>query len=204
MRPDLSPENLLSAYACGIFPMADEQGRLHWLSPDPRAILDLDAFIVPRTLRTTIRQGRFDVTFNESFSDVVAACADRPSGTWISDDIRDAYVALHRLGFAHSVETRKDGDLAGGLYGVALGGAFFGESMFHRESDASKIALVGLVQRMRERGFVLLDIQFRTAHLDRFGAVEIPRADYQRRLRCALRLSCRFADSDSDRGRAHV
>ncbi len=131
---------------------------------------------------------------NSAFAEVIAGCADRREGTWISNDMKDAYRVLHRLGYAHSVEAWRGEELAGGLYGVAIGGAFFGESMFHRVTDASKLALVYLIERMRGRGFALLDVQFLTEHLQRFGAVEIPRTEYERRLRHALSLSCSFVD----------
>ncbi len=189
----LTPALLVRAYCAGFFPMADSRrGRIRWYSPDPRAVIPLEAFHVPHSLRRTIRRGRFAVRVNTAFGAVIRACADRPE-TWISDEIVCAYEALHTLGLAHSVETWRDGRLVGGLYGVALGGAFFGESMFSRETDASKVALVALVERLRERGFVLLDTQFLTPHLARFGAVEIPRAEYLRRLDEALRLERRFA-----------
>src|SRR3990172_12691156 len=157
MRSPLAPERLLAAYAAGIFPMADDAGRIHWLAPDPRGILELDAFQPSRSLRTVRRRGVFTITVNRAFSAVIEACAEREEGTWISDDIQAAYGELHQLGFAHSVETWQQDRLAGGLYGVAIGGAFFGESMFHHVTNASKIALMGLVERMRERDFVLLD-----------------------------------------------
>lgn len=194
MKPiPLTPEVLVAAYAQGIFPM-DVEGRLEWFSPDPRAILPLDAFHVSRTLAQLCRQRVFDVRVDQRFADVMIACADRPDGTWISPEIIDAYTRLHELGLAHSVEAYRDDELAGGLYGVALGGAFFGESMFHRRRDASKVALVHLVKRMRARGFRLLDVQFQTPHLARFGVVEISRRAYMARLRAALETPCRFAD----------
>lgn len=192
MRHDLLPRNLLAAYARGLFPMADALGRLHWLSPDPRAIIELDALVVSRSLRAVIRKGVFDVSFDRAFGQVIGACADRPEGTWISPDIQKAYSRLHELGFAHSVEAWQEGRLAGGLYGVSLGGAFFGESMFHYVNDASKVALAHLVERMRARRFALLDVQFMTEHLGRMGAVEIPRRQYERRLRDAISLDVRF------------
>jgi leucyl/phenylalanyl-tRNA--protein transferase len=195
MRLDLSPRHLLTAYANGIFPMADNQGAIHWFSPDPRAILELDSVRISRSLRSVIRGGRFRATLNQAFSDVIAGCADRPDGTWISRRIREAYQRLHELGFAHSVETWFQGRLAGGLYGVALGGAFFGESMFHRETNASKVALVQLVQHLRERGFRLLDTQFQTPHLRSLGAIEIPRSEYEHRLDQAIRLDCSFHET---------
>ena len=194
MHPDLAPEKLLAAYAAGIFPMADDEGGLFWLAPDPRAVIELDGFRMPRSLRVVRRREVFTVTVNRAFDQVIEACAQRGEGTWISDDIKEAYGKLHQLGFAHSVEAWQDRQLAGGLYGVAIGGAFFGESMFHRVADASKVAMVHLVERMRERGFALLDVQFMTEHLRRFGAVEIPRAEYEQRLERALTASARFAD----------
>lgn len=192
-HPDsLAPERLLAAYSVGIFPMADDSGELHWLAPDPRCVIELDAFRTSRSLRSVIKRGVFDVTIDESFEEVIDASAKRPDGTWISSEIRSAYVALHRLGFAHSVECRRNSRLVGGLYGVAIGGAFFGESMFHHETDASKVALASLVERMRGRGFVLLDIQFMTEHLRQFGATEISRSEYETRLQEAVTMSCSF------------
>jgi len=174
--------------------MAGDDGELHWLAPDPRCILELDTFKTSRSLRSVIKRGVFELTVNESFEEVVNACAERPEGTWISPEIKAAYAALHKLGFAHSVEARRGSKLAGGLYGVALGGAFFGESMFHREANASKVALVDLVRRLRDRGFVLLDVQFMTEHLRRFGATEIPRSRYEQRLQEAVRMPCSFVE----------
>ncbi|MER3419401.1 MAG: leucyl/phenylalanyl-tRNA--protein transferase [Chloroflexota bacterium] len=188
----LTPDLLVRAYCVGFFPMADSRrGHIRWYSPDPRAVIPLDTFHVPRSLRRTMRRGRFDVRVNRAFGAVIRACADRPE-TWISDEIVRAYEDLHALGLAHSVETWQEERLVGGLYGVALGGAFFGESMFSRVTDASKVALVALVERLRARGFTLLDTQFLTPHLARFGAVEIARAEYLRRLAAALEQECRF------------
>lgn len=187
-EPELDPDMVEQAYRIGAFPMADAStGEIAWYAPDPRAIIELDAFVVPRTLRPVIRRGTFDVKWNSDFGGVIRGCAERPE-TWISPSIITAYESLHRSGRAHSVEAWKDGLLAGGLYGVALGGAFFGESMFSREPDASTAALAALVDRLRQRGFRLLDIQFVTPHLRRFGAIEIPRAAYLRRLRAALSI----------------
>jgi leucyl/phenylalanyl-tRNA--protein transferase len=194
MRLDLSPNRLLAAYTVGIFPMADETGEVHWLAPEPRCIIELEAFKPSRSLRAVVRRGVFETAVSRAFEEVIEACADRPDGTWISPEIKAAYVELHRLGFAHSVESWREGRLAGGLYGVAIGGAFFGESMFYRETDASKVAFVALVDRLRDRGYVLLDAQFMTEHLRQFGAMEIPRTHYERRLRKAIRLPCTFAD----------
>lgn len=184
---------LLGAYRIGIFPMADDEGEVSWYSPDPRAIIPLETFHVSKNLRRCFQSGKFTLSVNLDFDAVMRACADRPEGSWISGDFVEAYTLLHRLGYAHSVETRLKGELVGGLYGVALGGAFFGESMFHHVTDASKVALVHLVERMNERGFSLLDVQFATDHLCRFGAIEIPRADYVKRLEIATSQKCTFA-----------
>jgi leucyl/phenylalanyl-tRNA--protein transferase len=188
--PELTPNLLLNAYAQGYFPMADDQGELWWLCPNPRAIFELDDFHIPRTLRQLYRQQRFELTLDRAFREVIAACADRVEGTWISREIHDAFVELHEAGFAHSIEVWQQGELAGGLYGLALGGAFFGESMFNRVPNASKIALVYLVERLRACGFVLLDTQFTTEHLDQFKPKEIPRKVYLRRLDEALQKEC--------------
>jgi leucyl/phenylalanyl-tRNA--protein transferase len=187
---------LLAAYASGWFPMATD-GQIRWYSPDPRGVLPLDAVHIPRRLARATRRGRFRIEIDRAFSGVIRACAteerdpDDP-GTWIDDEIIESYTALHEQGYAHSVETWLDDRLVGGLYGVSLRGAFFGESMFHRETDASKIALVALVERLRARGYTLLDIQWVTPHLEQFGAIEIPRAEYLERLEGSLRLDCSF------------
>ena len=196
-RNRLTPELLVRAYAAGIFPMAEtrDDPDVFWVDPEERGILPLDAFHVPRSLRKVVRQGRFDVRFDTAFRDVMDRCADPAPGrteTWINQPILDAYVALHEAGVTHSVECWRDGELVGGLYGVALGGAFFGESMFSRETDASKVALVHLVARLKVDGFVLLDVQFITGHLLRFGAIAVPRADYQVLLDAALAVDARF------------
>lgn len=189
----LDPALIVRAYREGVFPMALEDGSIGWFSPDPRGIMPLDAFHVPSRLARVVRSGRFEVVIDRAFEAVMRACGRRPGeGTWISDDIVAAYVALHRLGLAHSVETWRAGELVGGLYGVHLGAAFFGESMFHRETDASKVALVGLVERMTRRGFDLLDIQWVTPHLAQFGAIEISRRRYLTRLKHALGKACEF------------
>jgi leucyl/phenylalanyl-tRNA--protein transferase len=197
MRWDLSPQRLLASYIAGIFPMADETGQVHWLAPDPRAVIELDQLNISRSLRSVIRRGKYEVRLNTAFEEVLMACADRPGGTWISPEIGIAYSALCDLGFAHSVETWEGDALAGGLYGVAIGGAFFGESMFHKATDASKVALVFLVEHMKERGMTLLDVQFQTSHLRSMGAVEIPRNEYERRLRRAVRLRVRFGGDET-------
>jgi leucyl/phenylalanyl-tRNA---protein transferase len=190
--PKLNPELLVSAYAQGIFPMG-VAGRIRWFSPDPRAILPLESFHASRTLLATVRRGAFEIRFNATFADVMRHCADRDEGSWITPSILRVYGELHEAGLAHSVEAWRGGVLAGGLYGVALGGAFFGESMFHRVRDASKVALVALIGRLRERGFTLLDVQWSTDHLRRFGSVEIPRDEYLCLLAKALERNCRFS-----------
>lgn len=191
----LPPALLVRAYRDGLFPMALEDGRIGWFSPDPRGILPLDTFHVPSRLARVVRSRRFEIRVDTAFGDVMRACADRrdDDGTWISAEILAGYEALHRAGLAHSVEAWRGGQLAGGLYGVHIGAAFFGESMFHRETDASKVALVALVERLIAGGFTLLDTQWVTPHLQQFGAVEIPRADYLRRLALALRRNATFA-----------
>jgi leucyl/phenylalanyl-tRNA--protein transferase len=195
MDVPLTPRVLLTAYANGIFPMADDAGEVHWLAPDPRAILPLDAFTVSRSLRSLYRRCVFEIRVDSAFGEVIQACAARADGTWISSEIIAAYRRLHELGFAHSVEAWQEDRLAGGLYGVSLGGAFFGESMFHRVSNASKVALVALVERMRKRGFRLLDVQFMTEHLRQFGAIEISRKAYEKKLAEAVQLRTAFVDS---------
>jgi len=191
-QPLLEPTLLLNAYASGIFPMAMESGELGWFSPDPRGIIPLDeGFHVPHGLRRTLKKAPFEIRVNTAFADVMRGCADRRE-TWIDDTIYKSYVRLHYLGHAHSVEAWRDGQLAGGLYGLALGGAFFGESMFSRAADASKVALVALVERLRERGYSLLDTQWTTGHLRQFGAMDITRRDYLGRLRLALEREAVF------------
>ena len=192
--PVLDPALLIRAYREGIFPMGMDDGEIGWFSPDPRGVLPLDAFHIPARLARVVRQQRFAVKLDTAFEHVMRACGDRPDGTWISDAILDSYLALHRLGIAHSIETWQGRELVGGLYGVHLGGAFYGESMFHRATDASKVALVALVDRLRRRGFALLDIQWVTPHLAQFGAIEVPRRTYLAMLRRALALECRFID----------
>jgi leucyl/phenylalanyl-tRNA--protein transferase len=189
---DLRPERLLQAYRCGVFPWYDEGEPICWWSPNPRAIFELDGLYISRRLRRTLRSGRFHLTINEDFASVIRGCADRTEGTWITPDMIQAYETLHRLGYAHSVEVWHDKELAGGLYGVALGGFFAGESMFTRQRDASKVALVYLMERLRQGGFQLFDIQFLTAHTAGLGAIEIPRKTYLARLRRALTCSASF------------
>ncbi len=188
---DITPELMLRAYQAGLFPMAESRHgeKLYWLDPEQRGILPLDGFHLPRRLRRTVLGGQFAVTADRAFPAVIAGCAEQAPGrddTWINDDIERLFVALHRQGHAHSVETWQDGVLVGGLYGVSLGGAFFGESMFSRARDASKVALVHLLARLRLGGYRLLDTQFVTSHLARFGAVDIPRARYKALLALAV------------------
>lgn len=190
---------LLEAYATGWFPMGmppDRGGGIEWFSPNPRGVIPLDRFSVSTRLARVVRRATFEIRVDTAFADVMRACAARDD-TWISDEIVDSYTALHALGFAHSVEAWKDEQLAGGLYGVAVRGAFFGESMFHRVTDASKVALVALVERLRSRGYSLLDIQWVTPHLAQFGAIEIPRRRYLRLLGEALQRECTFAVASS-------
>ena len=190
-------ELLVSAYTSGWFPMAVDDGEIRWYSPDPRGIIPLESFHVPSRLGRVIRAGTFQIELNRAFDAVIRACAetdrlDDDPGTWIDREIIDSYVELHRLGFAHSVEAWQDGRLVGGLYGVALGGAFFGESMFHSKTDASKVALAALVEHLRARGFLLLDVQWVTPHLEQFGAVEIPRPTYLEMLEEAIAIRTAF------------
>ena len=187
----IDPEVLLQGYQLGVFPMAMADGAIQWFSPDPRAILPLEGFHVPRTLERKFAKGTFEIRFDVSFVEVMRECARRPE-TWINEEMIASYTRLHQLGHAHSVEAWQDGKLAGGLYGVAIGGAFFGESMFHHVRDASKIALVGLANHLRARKFLLLDTQWVTPHLEKFGAVEIPRAKYLHLLTTAVNLPRRF------------
>jgi leucyl/phenylalanyl-tRNA--protein transferase len=190
----IQPQTLLDAYASGWFPMAVTPGDIRWYSPDPRGIIPLDTFHVSRRLARVIRAGRFEIRVDSAFEEVIVACSQRPDsdGNWIDREIIDSYCNLHALGHAHSVEAWQEGALVGGLYGVALGGAFFGESMFHRTQDASKAALVALVERLRTRGYVLLDTQWVTDHLVQFGAIEIPRRRYLRLLDGALGIAAVF------------
>ena len=189
---------LLGAYRAGYFPMSVE-GEIRWFSPEWRGVIPLDRFRTSRRLARLLRQARFRCTVNEAFGDVIGACASREDadGTWIDDEIRESYRLLHEAGHAHSIEVWAGDRLAGGLYGVSLRGAFFGESMFHRTRDASKVALSCLVARLRDRGYRLLDIQWVTPHLERFGAVEIPRARYLALLETSMRRACTFEDRDA-------
>ena len=173
--------------------MALEDGEIGWFSPNPRGIIPLELFRISGRLARVLRQGKFEIAIDGDFEAVMRACADRPGeGTWISEEIVESYVTLHRMGLAHSVETWLGGELAGGLYGVQLGGAFFGESMFHRVTDASKVALAMLVDRLTRHGFELLDVQWVTPHLEQFGAIAVPRREYLARLTRALGKDCEF------------
>lgn len=188
---ELTPNILLNAYCQGLFPMAEEDGTIYWYDPDPRAIIPLEGFRISRSLRRRLNRGGYEIRFNTAFRQVMEACAAPAPGreqTWISPEIIDVYTQLHEMGFAHSVETWIENQLVGGLYGVAINGFFAGESMFSTATDTSKIALAHLVQRMHEAGAQLLDVQFVTDHLKRFGAIEIPRAEYHKRLIEAIGL----------------
>jgi len=187
----LTPEIVLQGYRMGIFPMAEpeDDNAIYWYAPDRRAIIPLGGFRMSRRLARTIRSGLFEVTSDRDFEGVMRCCAGPRgdgTGTWISEELIQVYTELHRTGFGHSIECYHEGELAGGLYGVSLGAAFFGESMFHRRRDASKVALAYLVATLRANGHRLLDVQFLTEHLKRLGAVEIPRLNYEARLAQAL------------------
>lgn len=201
---EITPELLLRAYACGIFPMSEgaDDPSLFWAEPEWRGIIPLDAFRVSSRLARTVRSDRFVVTVDRAFNRVIAECAapqpDRDT-TWINGRIRELYGALHRMGHGHSVEVWQESELVGGLYGVSLGRAFFGESMFHRQRDASKIALVHLVARLAAGGYVLLDTQYVTDHLKSFGAIELPRLRYRRMLDAAIQGQASFAALPVDR-----
>lgn len=192
-RPPLTPDLMLRAYAAGIFPMSEgaHSSGIFWVDPQHRGVFPLDGFHVSRSLARRIRRGGFDVHVNRDFAGVVAACADRPE-TWINAEIDSCYMALHAEGHAHSVEVWQDGALAGGVFGVTLGAAFFGESMFSRRTDGSKIALAHLVDRLARGGFRLFDTQFTTDHLESLGAIDLPRPEYRRQLQAALATRADF------------
>jgi leucyl/phenylalanyl-tRNA---protein transferase len=198
---DLSSERLLEAYRVGIFPWYSDDQPILWWSPDPRFMLELDEFKISRSLQKTLRRKIFQVTFDRVFEEVIAACSVVPRegqrGTWITQEMRDAYLELHGLGYAHSVESWLGGKLVGGLYGVSLGKAFFGESMFHHKTDASKVALATLVEKLKSWGFHFVDSQMTTEHMMSLGAKEVPRRIFLKRLQSALRHSTR-------RGKWHV
>jgi leucyl/phenylalanyl-tRNA--protein transferase len=188
---EITPQVLLQAYCTGIFPMADsaDDDSIFWVEPEFRGILPLDEFHIPRSLRKTLRRKTFDIRINTAFNQVVEKCAEETQErdkTWINEQIRQLYAKLHDMGYAHSVEAWADEKLVGGLYGVSVGGAFFGESMFSRQTDASKVCLVHLVERLIKRGFSLLDTQFTTTHLERFGVVEINKDQYLDLLQIAV------------------
>jgi len=203
----ITPQTLLRAYAAGIFPMAEsaEDSALYWVEPEVRGLLPLDQLHVSHSLRKTIRRGAYEIRIDTAFGAVIEGCATKAFGrpnTWINGRIRSLYTQLHRLGCCHSVETWQGGALVGGLYGVRLGGAFFGESMFSRQRDASKVALVHLVARLNAGGFRLLDTQFTTPHLRNLGAIDVPRQDYHCLLETAIEVDADFhavaGDDDPD------
>lgn len=191
-------EQLLAAYSNGVFPMAHEEAEwdVFWYEPDPRAILPFETFHVSKSLARTVRQKKFEIRLDHDFAGVMKMCAEIPrtheSGTWISDGLLEAYTEFHHLGFAHSVEAYLDDKLVGGLYGVSIKGLFAGESMFHTETDASKVCLVHLVNHLQTQGFVLHDTQFMTDHLRTFGAIEVSREEYQTLLDDAMRVNASF------------
>ena len=194
---ELTPEVLLNGYNTGIFPMAvPEMGNdIYWFAPDPRAIIPLDQFHISKSLHRTLRKNRFEVVTDRDFMATIVACSlprEDDGGTWISDKIIEVYHQLYEQGFAHTIECYLDDELVGGLYGIALGGAFFGESMFHRETDASKVALSYLVNHMKENNFVLLDVQYITSHLKSLGAIEISRKAYEKKLAAALKVETQW------------
>jgi leucyl/phenylalanyl-tRNA--protein transferase len=187
----LTPELLDRAYRQGLFPMPGILGMIEWYQPDPRGFLPLGAFHASRSLQRKLRSAAFDVTYDQDFTGVMRGCAERKP-TWINEQFVQVYTQMHRLGKAHSVEVWQSGKLVGGTYGVHLGGAFFAESKFHRVTDASKVALAKLVERLREKNFGLLEVQYLTPHLSQFGVIAIPHQEYMRRLRVALELNCQF------------
>jgi len=200
----ITPQILLKAYAAGIFPMAEsaEDNALYWVEPEERGIFPLDGLHISRSLRKRVRQRRFDIRIDTAFSDVIAACAEKAPDrktTWINQRIKSLYGQLYKMGCCHSVECWRRNELVGGLYGVRIGGAFFGESMFSRETDASKVALVHLVARLRAGGFRLLDAQFTTPHLETLGARTVSRADYHALLERAIEDDAEFFKFREDR-----
>lgn len=192
---NLTAADLMYGYMNGIFPMADSDGTLYWYSPDPRAIIPIDTYKPPRSLRSVINKKTFEIRINTDFEEVMNRCAAPRSdgeGTWISPEIVEAYTDLHQMGMAHSVEAYLDGKLVGGLYGVAIGSVFFGESMFYHEPNASKVAFHFLIEILRKQGYKLLDTQFMNDNVRRYGAIEIPRAEYIKLLKKALEKQCFF------------
>ncbi len=195
---NLTADDLLYGYMSGIFPMADSDGTLYWYSPEPRAIIPIDTYKPAKSLRPILNKQTFEIRINHDFKGVMRGCARIRAGedsTWISEEIITAYTELYDMGYAHSVEAYVDNTLAGGLYGVAIGGAFYGESMFYNVPNASKVAFHYLIERLRERQYYLLDTQFINDNVKRYGAIEIPRAEYMFRLRIALQQRCQFADA---------
>ncbi|QJW88850.1 leucyl/phenylalanyl-tRNA--protein transferase [Spirosoma taeanense] len=193
----LTADDLIYGYINGIFPMADADGTLYWYAPDPRAVIPIDSYKPARSLRPVLNQNRFEIRVNADFEQVMRHCSfprSADDSTWISDEIIDAYTDLHRLGLAHSVETYLDNQLVGGLYGVSIGAAFFGESMFYHVSNASKVAFHHLIMTLREQQFDLLDTQFINDNVRRYGAIEIPKAEYLRQLKVAIRKKARFTE----------
>lgn len=196
MFMQLTPQMLLNAYSQGYFPMAEpDDGKIYWYDPDPRTILPLESFHIPRRLKRTVKQKKFEIRIDTAFRRVMELCAEpRPNHpkTWLNEELIELYTALHQHGFAHSVETWLNGELVGAVYGVSIGGLFAGESMFSRVRDASKVALVELVDVLKRNGYVLFDVQFTNDHLEQFGVVEIARSHYKIRLEEALELNCPF------------
>ncbi len=193
----IEPRALINAYCNGIFPMGMDNGRLSWFSPDPRGIIPIEDFRVPRSVRAELRLVDYEIRVNTAFSEVVRACGDRDD-TWISKEIIASYQLLHKMGYAHSIETWHEGELVGGLYGVSIGGAYFGESMFSSVSGGSKAALVWLMEHLQKKGFILHDTQWTTPHLAMFGGREIPRDDYMRLLERAVNLPVTFGGSKGE------
>lgn len=197
----LTADDLIYGYINGIFPMADADNSLYWYAPDPRAIIPIDTYQPARSLRPLLNKPAFEVRIDTAFEAVMRACSlprSADDSTWISEEIIDAYTDLHRMGFAHSIETYRDSRLVGGLYGVSIGGAFFGESMFHHVSNASKVAFHHLILTLRQQRFTLLDTQFINDNVRRFGAIEIPKADYLKQLRVAIRQKRQFISTTPD------
>lgn len=195
----LTPDDLLYGYINGIFPMADADNTLYWYCPDPRAVIPLETYKPAKSLRPVLNNSVFEVKIDQAFEQVMRECATSRAdgeGTWISEEIIQAYTELQKLGFAHSVEAYYEGELAGGLYGVSIGGAFFGESMFYKVSNASKVAFHSLIEILKNSGFELLDTQFINDNVRRFGAIEIPKSDYMNRLREAVSKKVRFPDPE--------
>ena len=199
----LTPANIIKAYSVGIFPMAENYSdqKIYWINPQNRGILPLGGLHISKSLRKTIRRKLFDVTYNDNFRHIIQECAkigQRRPETWINQEIMEAYIELHKIGYAHSIECWIDNKIVGGLYGIALGGAFFGESMFSHQSNASKIALVHLVAILKDRGFILLDTQFTSDHLETMGVIEISRENYLKKLKNALTKSPVFYQKNTN------